>query len=150
MLPPSSALNRLVHPSDGVRESNALRLTKVHDSMAAIQAHPWAGSGFAAATYGHDLVLQIATSAGLIGLAGYLLVGWSTLGAVWTTRSGQWRWLGLPSLAYLVAAGFVNNLWDRYVWFALALGLHAATRSRTAPEQRPFVAPPGLNRHGGT
>jgi hypothetical protein len=134
-LPDYSTLNRLLHPSSSVEQSNLHRLEHLRDSIAAVEAHPWTGRGFAAATFAHDVALQVAVAAGIVGLAGFALACWPTLGALWARNAGPWRWLGLPPLAYFVAAAVSNNLWDRYVWFALGLGTLAYVTARQPSER---------------
>jgi O-Antigen ligase len=132
-LPGSSALSRLLHPSvGGVAASNADRVGKLHDSVAAIQLHPWTGIGFTQANYGHDLALQVAVSAGLVGLAGFIAACVPMVAPVFARDRSDWRWLALPPLGFFVAALFTNNLWDRYVWFALGLGMLAYLNTRPA------------------
>ena len=136
-LPNSSALNRLLQTSGGgVTESNADRVGKFHDSIAAIESHPWTGIGFVQANYGHDLALQIAVSAGLMGLGGFIVACVPTISSLFVKGANQWRWLPLPALGFFAASLFTNNLWDRYVWFALGLGLLAYLNTRpTVTEQ---------------
>lgn len=132
-LPDSSALSRLIRPTSGVSQSNADRLGKFRESLAAIEARPWTGGGFASANYGHDLALQVAVSAGLVGLGGFVLACVPMVSALWQ-NSGDWRMLTLPALGFFAGSLFSNNLWDRYVWFALGLGMLAHVRARAVAE----------------
>lgn len=127
LLPENSAPNRLLHPGTSVQTSDVERIGRLRDSIVAVEQHPWFGSGFADATAAHSVFFQVAVAAGLVGAAAFVLACWPTLGALWRTGSGPWQWLGLLPLGYLTAAMASNNLWDRYVWFCLALGLLAAT-----------------------
>ncbi|HST65768.1 MAG TPA: hypothetical protein VLM05_11325, partial [Mycobacteriales bacterium] len=115
-----------------VRTSDTERLGRLRDSIAAVQDHPWFGQGFADATAAHNVVFQVTEAAGLVGGIGFALACWPTLGALWRAGAGGWRWLGLLPLAYLTYGLFSNNLWDRYVWFCVGLGMLAAVRSRAA------------------
>lgn len=127
-LPDTSAPNRLLHPSASVEASDIERVGRLHDSIAAVEQHPWFGSGFLQATAAHDVFLQVAVAAGLIGAVGFVLACWPTLGALRRSVPEPWRWLGLLPLGYFSAAVVSNNLWDRYVWFCLALGMLAAVQ----------------------
>lgn len=133
-LPENSAFNRLLHPSTSVELSNAQRLDRLHDSFLAFQAHPWIGGGFAKAGSAHDVVLQVAVSSGLVGLIGFALACSPMGSPVWTKDAGPWRWVALPAVTYFVAALTSNNLWDRYVWFSLGLGMLAYTRTHGTVE----------------
>ena len=133
-LPDNSALNRLLYRSSSVELSNTERLNHLRDSVAALQTHPWVGNGFANAGSAHDVVLQIAVASGLIGLAGFGLACSPMISPLWTKRAGPWRWVALPVATFLVAALISNNLWDRYVWFCLALGMLAYIKNHK-PDQ---------------
>jgi hypothetical protein len=52
--------------------------------------------------------------------------------AVIAKNKSDWRWLGLPALGFFAAALVANNLWDRYVWFSLGLGMLAYVNTRPA------------------
>jgi hypothetical protein len=128
-LPASSAPNRLLHPTTSVDASDAERLGRLHNSIASAKLHPWFGSGFAQATAAHDVFFQVVVTAGVFGAAAFIAACAPAFGALWRRSAGPWRWLGLLPLAYFAAAVVSNNLWDRYVWFCLALGILAASRS---------------------
>lgn len=132
-LPENSALNRLLHRSNSVELSNAERLNHLRDSISALQAHPWTGNGFANAGSAHDVMLQVAVASGLIGLAGFTLACSPMISPLWARDTGPWRWVALPAVTFLVAALISNNLWDRYVWFSLALGMLAYIQTHELP-----------------
>jgi hypothetical protein len=147
-LPENSAPNRILHPGTSVQTSDTDRIGRLRDSIAAVEQHPWFGSGFADATAAHNVFFQVAVTTGLVGAAGFAVACWPTLSALWRPHGGPWRWLGLLPLAYFAAAMASNNLWDRYVWFCLALGMLAAARGQ-APPGGPDGEPRGRVGDGG-
>ena len=70
------------------------------------------------------IYLQVAAALGVVGLAFYLMVLWSTIrpSAVLTP---PFSLLALPALAYLLVGFVTPVLLDRYIWTVLALGLLA-------------------------
>lgn len=149
-LPPTSAPHRLLYPSASVEASDSERLGRLRDSVEAVQQHPWFGSGFAEATAAHNVFFQVAVAAGLVGAAGFVLAVLPTFSALRRRVPEPYRWLGLLPLTYFTAAMVANNLWDRYVWFCLALGMVAAIgpapdrdieRPRSGEPSRPELPP---------
>lgn len=135
LLSPTSALRRLLDPDSSVAMSNAAREGHLRDSLSRFDAAPAFGSGFADPATAHDIYLQVATAAGIVGLAGFLLICGASLQGLWMPQLGPVRLLSLAPLVYLVAGVFSNNFWDRYVWFPIAVGL--AFSLRRAPAPRP-------------
>ena len=98
-------------------------------------ASPILGDGLANILAAHVIYLQIAAGLGVLGLAFYLLVLWSTVQPI-ATLTPPFSLLALPSLAY-VTLGFVTPvLWDRYIWAVLALALLAPRLAEAAPPKR--------------
>lgn len=94
------------------------------------KSHPLTGVGFADATKPHNLLLQMASSAGLLGILGVLmLVALALRGyvlavrrklaspATWAMTAG----LSAAVLGYVALNMFQNVIWDRTVWVAIAL-----------------------------
>ena len=136
----TTALGRLLRPDSTVGTSDEDRLGRLRSSTELFLERPVFGSGFANATDAHNVFLQILVAAGLIGLAGFLLACWPMLAALWRSTATEWRLLALIPIGFLADAMFSNNLWDRYIWLPLALGLYAATRT-PGPEDPDRAAP---------
>jgi hypothetical protein len=85
---------------------------------------PIIGTGLADVIEAHVIYVQILAGLGVIGLAFYLLVLWSTVQPL-TVLTPPYSLLALPALSY-VTLGFVTSvMWDRYIWTLMALALLA-------------------------
>lgn len=129
-LPSGTAVTRLVSGDANVRLSNRERRAQLEASLDRVRRHPLTGEGFAYATEGHDIYLQLWASAGLLGLAGFALVAGSALAPLARRPLARQRahadavllvGVGVAFGGYLVAGLFQNVLWDRNVWLAVGL-----------------------------
>lgn len=131
-VPESNALARILGNDPTSVESDEARASLRSETLERIDAHPLTGDGFAGATLGHSLYLQLWASAGLLGLAGFFtLVLVVVRMMVSRPRPDPLVMAMLASYSgYLVAAYASNVYWDRYVWLhlALAVGLFVAGR----------------------
>jgi hypothetical protein len=109
---------------------------------------PLIGNGLADIIEAHVIYVQIAAGVGVIGLAFYLLVLWSTLQPL-TVLTPPFSLLALPALSY-VTLGFVTPvMWDRYIWVLMALALLAprlAEADAAPPDEEEPESPEGLHR----
>ena len=95
------------------------------------KSHPVTGVGFADVTEPHNFLLQLGSSAGVLGLIGgtmIILLALRSYGlAVWKRMSEHpalravAAGLSAAVIGYLAASFFQNVLWDRTVWIAIAL-----------------------------
>jgi len=151
-LSPENAVTRLFHPSSqSASVSDVDRRSRLTEMINEIERHPVRGNGFADPLKGHNAYLQLWAAAGLLGFIGGVGVLASTGLALWRARirdaNADERSVGWPLAASslglagaLVAMGFQNLLWVRYVWFVVAvvaassvaaLGGALESRSRT-------------------
>jgi hypothetical protein len=102
---------------------------------------PFLGAGFEYALQGHNVYLQVWSSAGVVGLAGFA----AAVAAVGTTlwRGAQRCQRSSPNravlvgvlgggLGYLTSSMFQNMLWDRYLWLYFGIGVAIALRAAAA------------------
>jgi hypothetical protein len=101
----------------------------------------------------HTAHLEVWLGTGLLGLAGWVLVWWSSIapGARLLVRRSPLppslvpvAALAAASTTYVLAALTANNLWNRYVWLlvafsALAAGRRDSSASATSGDARPSV-----------
>ncbi|MGH3474239.1 MAG: O-antigen ligase family protein [Aeromicrobium sp.] len=85
---------------------------------------PIIGNGLAGIIEAHVIYVQIAAALGVIGLAFYLLVLWSTVHPI-TVLSPPYSLLAVPALSYVVLGFVTPVLWDRYIWMVTSLALLA-------------------------
>lgn len=67
----------------------------------------------------HNIYLQVAVGIGLVGLVGFLLVGFAAVRSLF--GSGPLHRLGYVALAFGGIGMITNSLWDRFTWTALVL-----------------------------
>jgi hypothetical protein len=119
-----NAFARLVgRNSNAVAVSDSQRAQLRARAIADIKAHPLTGAGFEEARVAHNLYLQIWGAAGITGLLGMAVLWNAGVGGLLEGMSGD-RWTLSTSaamLSFLAVAVASNVLWDRYLWFALAL-----------------------------
>ena len=125
---PNSSMSRLINPNSGVAMSNQFRAERLDTALAEIAAHPITGSGFSESRQAHNIVLQLLTTAGVLGLLALIAGGlflWRSVRLAWRTKG---RRAGPTSSA--LAGGligvvttmmFSTNLWDRYLLLFLWL-----------------------------
>jgi hypothetical protein len=106
-------------------ESDQARRPLLRAGVNRIGDYPLTGSGFEKALEAHNIYVQVWAAAGITGLVGLLLVGWSTvrLGLQAAASRASPVAVGYVAsyLGYLVAGLFQNILWDRYVWLFVAI-----------------------------
>lgn len=87
-------------------------------------AHPVFGKAFGEDSLAaHNIYLQVMVGIGLLGLVGFLLVGFSAIRPLFGT--GPLHRLGYAALAFAGVGLITNSLWDRFIWAALSLGILA-------------------------
>ena len=82
--------------------------------------NPVLGGGFGEVLEAHNIYLQIAAAAGIVGTAFYLVLLASVVREPFV-RGGTNRLLALPALSYVMVGLMTPLLWDRYIWCVLAL-----------------------------
>lgn len=129
----STAVGRFLSGNDLAAASTNEHRLQLELTLDDVNSSPVVGQGFDDSIYvAHNVYLQLWRGAGLIGLAGFLLVAalaatfYLRVQRVLQTSSRSARSIlafGLASafLAYLVFALFQNMLWDRYIWLGPAL-----------------------------
>ena len=85
---------------------------------------PIYGNGLAGIIEAHVIYVQIAAALGVIGLAFYLMVLWSTVHPI-TVLTPPYSLLAVPALSYVVLGFVTPVLWDRYIWMVTSLALLA-------------------------
>ena len=137
----SNALGRLLG-AGSASGSDQAREDLLGQAVDQFLSSPILGNGLADLLAAHVIYVQVAAGLGVLGLAFYLLVLWSTVRPV-TTLTPPHSLLALPALAY-VTVGFVTPvLWDRYIWTVLALAL-------LAPRLAAVASQPALSRREGS
>lgn len=126
---PASAIGR-VFDSGQAADSNFQRRVIMNETLEDIKAHPLTGVGFADATVGHNLYLQVIEAAGILGALAYIALAVSIIRPLAHARRDPLvaGFLAMY-IGYLVAGLFSPQLWDRWLWFPIAVGLAAATYS---------------------
>lgn len=128
-VPGQDALTRSLPGDASSQESDVGRNELLHRSLDRVAEHPLTGEGFESAGEAHNIYLQLWSSAGLLGLVGFVLLASGTLRVFFRRRKGSEPprdaviMIGLlASFAGFLVAGFVQNgLWDRYIWIVLGL-----------------------------
>jgi len=88
-------------------------------------AHPAFGKSFGEdALAAHNIYLEVAVGIGLLGLIGFLLIGFCAVRPLF--GSGPLHRLGYVALAFGGVGMITNSLWDRFTWTALVLGILAS------------------------
>jgi hypothetical protein len=135
---PNNAILRLLGGGTA-GEADLGRAERYRGAFGRIADHPFIGNGFVDAREGHSLYLQMWDAAGIAGLlaAGVLLTAGGF--GYWRARKdhrlfavGLWSGYG----GYLVAAILSNQMWDRYIWLALALALMSDRIAPTPSKDR--------------
>jgi hypothetical protein len=151
----SSAVGRLLGGGQAAA-SDQQRSETVKAALQTIYRHPLTGGGFQNALNTHEIVLEIASTGGVLGVFGLGFVGWIALRPAWT----RYRWgtvrsyspgdmLLIGAMAAVVgffANGiFGNELYDRYIWlvFTIAVALANQLRAERASNSQ-FPSPIGI------
>jgi hypothetical protein len=130
------AIGRLLGRDPYVAQSDFERAQYRAKAIEGIEQHPLTGAGFEEARVAHNVYLQVWGAAGLLGLAGLAVLWVAGVGGLVHGMSGD-RWvLGVAAavVSFLVIAVASNILWDRYLWFALALFV-TSRRTHPAPAE---------------
>lgn len=143
-----SAPNRLLHPDQtSAGGSNEERASLLSDGWHAFVNSPIIGSGIgdAETTFFHNVPLQMAVAAGILGLLGWLAVQLSTLSPL-LLRSSRFR-LGYIGVVYLITSQLSPTVTVRWIWIPLCLailghGTHDDDDADTVSES------PGTTREG--
>lgn len=120
-----SALSRLFAPSNGERQSSSIRTSFYQEAGELFRDSPIIGQGFANALRYHSVPLQVAVTAGLLGIGALIF---AALGALRLLRKAAEPKSSLAArscaagvagtIAMLVVS---NQLFDRYLSLSLAL-----------------------------
>lgn len=117
--------------------SDINREARAADAWEAIGRNPILGNGFTDVLEAHSAPLQLWQSAGILGVAAFLVL---VLLAV-----QHWRraargdglvaglWCGM--IGYLAATPISNQLWDRYIWVPLAVAVAGTVAAQTEPAE---------------
>lgn len=133
-LPAGNALSRLIGGDDatvsrGVATSNMERDQAFSEALNRAMEHPVTGEGFEDVLAGHDIYIQLWSSAGIIGLIGLAITIVSIMSIPFGVFSGKLSFqpssvsasmllLGFGSsfAGYVASSPFHPALWDRYIW----------------------------------
>ena len=136
-----NALGRLLGAGSASLSDQA-REQLLEDAIDRFWNSPIIGNGMAGIIEAHVIYIQIAAALGVIGLAFYVLVLWSTIHPI-AVLTPPFSLLAVPALAY-VTLGFVTPvLWDRYIWTVMALALLAPRLAEAAAAEED---PSGIDR----
>jgi hypothetical protein len=142
-----NALGRLLG-SGSTSLSDLARQQLFEEAVDRFWNSPIIGNGLADIIEAHVIYIQILAGLGVIGLAFYLMVLWSTVQPL-TVLTPPYSLLALPALSY-VTLGFVTPvMWDRYIWTLLALAILAPRLAQAAaalPDEEEPEAPAGHDR----
>ena len=122
-----SALRRLFVGDKSTAGSNLQREAALNSGWSDFLSHPLTGGGFTERTLEtHNIFLQVAQGAGIVGFLGFVLLLWAGVRTI--LDRGPLASLGYTALGYALVGLFQPALWDRLVWVAVALACIAATR----------------------
>ncbi|WP_203336315.1 O-antigen ligase family protein [Nocardioides limicola] len=132
-LGPGSAVARILPGDYGASLSDQHRNITLEIYWDQFLASPLLGNGFTNEQFeAHNAYLQIAVALGVVGLAGFLMIGWSLMRPLFAR--GDRRALCYVAVSYAVVAPVTPSVWDRIVWVGLALGILASVPD-TDPQQ---------------
>lgn len=135
-----NALSRLLGRNpNAVAASDFERAQLRAKAVEGIKENPLTGAGFEEARVAHNLYLQVWGAAGLIGLAGMGVLWAMSIGGLLEGMARD-RWvLGAAAavVSFLIVAVASNILWDRYLWYALALFVTGRVLRQPAPAPPP-------------
>jgi hypothetical protein len=141
-----SSVGRLAG-SQSARQSDASRLGLLRETIDRGSRSPFVGNGFELALQGHNIYLQLWSSAGIIGLVGFAMVV-AALGRAFISAAARRATTGPATpimvgvmaggAAFLVSSLVQNVLWDRYLWLYFSIGLTVAVGvvSSSTPQLR--------------
>jgi O-antigen ligase len=139
-----NALSRLLG-SGSASLSDKARELLLQQAIDQFWESPIIGNGLADLLAAHVIYIQIAAGLGVIGLAFYLMVLWSTVQPI-TVLTPPFSLLALPALGYVILGFVTPVLWDRYIWTVLALALLAPRLAAAAAAPATEESPGGLHR----
>ena len=150
MLPPllavsgeGSALTRLAGSADAEFADNERR-SALDAGIERFLEQPVLGSGFVDVERIHNVFLEIAVAAGVVGFAGFLLVMWSLARPL--IDGGELARLSYTVLAFIGLGWTVPGLQDRTLWVPVVLAVLAAVEvqerlaGRVPDEPVPYAA----------
>jgi len=135
----TSALGRLLGKGSSSYADQA-REDAARVAIDQFTAHPLLGGGFGTVLSAHNIFLQLAAAAGILGLVFFLVVLWSLIRPLLSIPS-PYGLLSVPALAYAMAGLLFPFLWDRYIWCILAFALVGPILAQRAAEEGEPVAP---------
>lgn len=135
-----SALRRLLGTSYS-ETADSYRRSSLEAALDEFLARPLTGNGFERALDAHNIYLQLAAAAGVLGLLGFLFLLWALVSPLVTVPRPDHR-LAYPALAYLLIGALDKSLWDRFIWVALVLALLAPLLAEARPDRRMRSAAP--------
>jgi hypothetical protein len=127
----TSAIGRLLG-GGGAAGSDQQRSLTINAALHTIVRHPVTGGGFELALSTHEIILEVAATAGIFGVLGLGLAGWLVVRPTWVRYHWGTRRRHAPGDVLLIGAmaavlGFYangifgNQLYDRYIWIVFAL-----------------------------
>lgn len=125
-----------------VSQSDAARADYRVTALEGIKRHPLTGAGFEDARAAHNVYLQVWGAAGVAGLAGVAILWRAGIRGVLDGLADD-RWLlatATTILSFLVIAAVSNILWDRYLWYAIAI-LVTSRATHGGKERKPTSLP---------
>lgn len=127
-----SAISRLAGSADALGADRAR--TEAQDfGIDLFLQHPFVGNGFSDALFVHNVVLGVASSAGIFGLLGYLLVLYTLARPIIGHHPN--RRLGYVVWAFIALTPTFPGLEDRTLWVPMAPAILLAIQSRTGAWQ---------------
>lgn len=122
--------------------SDSSRFGSIAESLALFMERPFTGWGYEAIRGAHNTWLQLASSGGLLALAGWGIIVFGALSLGWRMRrEGDALGLCASLVVFLVAGLSMNAVLDRFLYVPVALILalwfgirRAARRERCTPE----------------
>ncbi|HYI61142.1 MAG TPA: O-antigen ligase family protein [Acidimicrobiales bacterium] len=121
----ANVLSRLAG-GGGASASDVERADALSSTWETIGDSPILGAGFSSARAGHSVPLQLWQVAGIFGLMAFVVLVATTVRSLRHPHSVLSVGLWSGYAGYLAASLVSNQLWDRYVWLALALASLAA------------------------
>lgn len=135
-----SALRRLIGTSHSAT-SDQHRRASMEAALDDFLARPFTGNGFEHALVPHNIYLQLAATAGIIGLLGFLFIITALVAPLFTAHRLNHR-LAYPAMAYLVIGALDKNLWDRFIWVGVLLALLVMVLPDRHPAEDRSLPPP--------
>ena len=132
----SNALSRLLGGT-GSTQSDDARISGLTNALDVFKAHPLFGGGYTFDNFlAHNLYVQVAACAGVIGVGAFLALLWGCVAPIFRAER-PWGLLAYPALAYVVAGPITPNLGSRYVTVVLGLALILNSRDFARESDEP-------------